>query len=26
VSSKSEIREKANWQWLMPEAFSWFAD
>lgn len=26
VRSKSEIREKANRQWLMPEAFPWFAD
>lgn len=25
-SSKSEIRKKAPWQWLMPKAFSWFAD
>lgn len=25
-SSKSEIRKKAGWQWLMPQAFSWFAD
>lgn len=25
-SSKSEIRKKENWHWLMSKSFSWFAD